>query len=65
MKGGNELGSESAECEDLADVFGRGTSGISVAAGGLVEYLIFGCVATTSAIFDNRHKNGGTYRSLL
>lgn len=40
MEGGNELGSESAEC----DTFGKGASGISVAAGGFVEYLIFGWV---------------------
>ena len=44
MEGGNELGSESAECESLVDVFCKGASGISVGAGGFVEYLIFGCV---------------------
>jgi hypothetical protein len=39
VKGRNELGSERAECEVTA-----GASGISVAAGGFEEYLIFGCV---------------------
>lgn len=41
---GNELGSEYAECEGLGDAFGKDASGTSVGAGGLVEYLIFGCV---------------------
>jgi hypothetical protein len=40
----NELGSECAECESLLDAFEIGASGISVAAAGFVEYLIFGCV---------------------
>lgn len=42
MEGGNELGSEPAERE--VNAFGKDASGISAAAGGFVEYLIFGCV---------------------
>ena len=54
--GVNELGSESAECEGLVDAFGRGASGISVDAGGFVEYLIFGYVQTSQrySIWDTR-----------
>jgi len=44
VEGGNELGSESAECESLVDAIGKGASGISVGADGFVENLIFGCV---------------------
>jgi hypothetical protein len=44
VEGGNELGSEPAVYEAPVDAFGKGASGISVGAGGFVEYLIFGCV---------------------
>jgi hypothetical protein len=56
VEGGNELGSESAECEGLMDAFGKGASGISVAAGGFVECLIFGCVRPSQrySITDTR-----------
>jgi hypothetical protein len=56
VEGGNELGSESAECEGLVDALGKGASGISVAAGGLVENLIFGCVQPSQrySITDTR-----------
>jgi hypothetical protein len=56
MEEGNELGSEYAECEGLGDAFGKGASGISVGAGGLVEYLIFGCVQPSqrNSITDTR-----------
>ena len=45
MQGDNELGSEPVESEV--------DSGISVATGGFVEYLIFGCVQNVSAIFGD------------
>lgn len=55
--GGNELGSEPEECEVYA--FGEGASGISVAAGGFVEYLIFGCVKPSQrySITDTRTRD--------